>query len=78
MKKNTIVDGVNINTNHFGPMNKAEATKRMFEDGMCPGKDDKDKKAWADKAFDLVKAEYDKPEDDGKAVVAKPAEIGKS
>jgi hypothetical protein len=63
MKKNTNVDGVNINTEHFGPMTKAEATQRMLDDGMCLGKDDKAKKEWASKAYDLVKAEYDKPEE---------------
>lgn len=65
-KKNPIVDGVQINMAHFGAMTKAEATKRMFDDGMCIGKTEKEKKEWADKAFDTAKAEYDKPADEVK------------
>lgn len=66
MKKNVSLDGVFINTAHFGAVDKTTATKRMLADGFCIGKDDKEKKEWADKAYDLVKAEYDKPADEVK------------
>lgn len=73
-KQNPIIDGLQINLAHFGAMTKDEAVKNMLADGFCVGKNDKEKKDWASKAYDAVKAEYDKPEEEAPAAQGKAEE----
>jgi len=64
MKKNTLtIDGITIqDIAHFVKKGKKDAVAAMVADGFCPGDNDKAKSQWAEKAFDQIKAEYDKPE----------------
>jgi hypothetical protein len=49
-----VIDGININAEHFSVMKESEAIKSMIENGFVPGATEKEKKDWAKKAYRLL------------------------
>ena len=49
------IDGVHIyNSDVYAKMKKDDAVKHMLNEGFVPGETELSKKAWAEKAYDLI------------------------
>lgn len=68
-QKTVVLDDVGINASHYGAMEQEEAVNRIIKDGAAVGNNDDEKRAWAQRAYDLCKKAFEKK---GKDVTVEP------
>lgn len=57
------IDGIHIIVSGvYAKMQKKDAVECMLKEGFVPGKTESDKKAWAEKAYDLINPMKQGPE----------------
>lgn len=60
--ENKIIDGININAEHFSRMTESECVRRMIADGFVPGATKELQTEWAKNAYKFIKGIPYKPE----------------